>query len=145
MTFSGIDITDLLPQRRPFVLIDRLLDFDAERVQTSFEIREDTIFCEDGCLSESGLIENMAQTCAARMGYINKYVCGGTVKLGFIGAIRNMDIFRLPRVGEVVTTQIIVREEVFRMTLAEATVTVGGELIASGEMKISITDIAREE
>jgi predicted hotdog family 3-hydroxylacyl-ACP dehydratase len=144
MQFSDIDITELLPQRRPFILIDRLLDFDKERVQTSFEIRGDNIFCEGNYLNESGLIENIAQTCAARMGYINRYVCGETVKLGLIGAIRNMEIVRLPQVGEVITTQVSIREEVFRMTLVDAAVTVGEELIASGEMKISITNIACE-
>jgi predicted hotdog family 3-hydroxylacyl-ACP dehydratase len=144
MQFSDIDIADLLPQRRPFILVDRLLDFDKDRVLTLLEIRPDNLFCDEGCLSEAGLIENIAQTCAARMGYINKYVCRDTVKLGLIGAIRNLEIVRLPKLGEVITTQVCVCEEIFRMTLVHAAVSVGEELIASGEMKISITDIAPE-
>ncbi|MDR1557955.1 MAG: pseudouridylate synthase [Tannerellaceae bacterium] len=143
MQFPDIDITDLLPQRRPFILIDRLLDFDKERTLTSLQVREDNLFCDDGCLSESGLIETIAQTCAARMGYINRYLCHDTVKLGLIGAIRHLEIRRLPRVGEVITTQVLLVEEVFRMTLVQATVRVGEEPIASCEMKISITDIER--
>ncbi|MDR1918373.1 MAG: pseudouridylate synthase [Tannerellaceae bacterium] len=145
MQFSEIDITDLLPQRHPFVMIDKLLDFDKERVQTSLQVRKENIFCDEGCLSESGLIENIAQTCAARMGYINKYICDESVKLGFIGSIRNMEILRLPQIGEVLTTEILIVEEIFQMTLVHAAVSIGEERIASCEMKISITNIARKE
>jgi predicted hotdog family 3-hydroxylacyl-ACP dehydratase len=142
MQYADIDITELLPQRRPFIMIDRLLDFDRQSVQTSLEIRAENIFCDGNYLNESGLIENIAQTCAARMGYINRYVHGDTVKVGLIGAIRNLEIERLPQVGEVITTRVIVREEIFRMTLVDAVVTAGEERIAWGEMKISITSIA---
>jgi predicted hotdog family 3-hydroxylacyl-ACP dehydratase len=144
MRLTDIDITELLPQRRPFILVDRLLDFDRERVQTSFEVREESIFCDGNCLSEPGLIENIAQTCAARAGYINKYIGSDTVKLGLVGAIRNLEIFRLPQVGEVVVTQVSVKEEIFGMTLVDALVSVGEEPIARSEMKISLTDIPSE-
>ncbi|MDR2119756.1 MAG: pseudouridylate synthase [Tannerella sp.] len=143
--FDKIDIHDILPQRPPFVMIEKLLHVDDRITRTALHVREDNIFCEDGQLTESGVIENIAQTCAARMGYINKYVSNDTVKLGFIGSLRNMEIVRLPLAGETLVTQIDVREEIFRMTLVDATVRVGDELIASSEMKISVTDIARRE
>jgi predicted hotdog family 3-hydroxylacyl-ACP dehydratase len=126
-------------------MIDHLLAFDRVVTKTALSVREDNIFCDENRLTESGLIENIAQTCAARMGYINKYLSNDGVKLGFIGSIRNLEIFRRPKVGESIHTQIQVMEEIFQMTLVNATVTVGEELIASGEMKISITDIDRKE
>jgi predicted hotdog family 3-hydroxylacyl-ACP dehydratase len=141
MKFDEIDILDLLPQRPPFVMIDTLLHCDHNITKTAFRVQKDTVFCDDERLSESGLIENIAQTCAARMGYINKYVCNDTVKLGFIGAIRNQEIVRLPHVNEILTTQITVVEEVFQMTLVNACVRIEDELICSCEMKIAITDI----
>lgn len=144
MEFEEIDILELLPQRPPFVMIDCLLHCDKEVTRTSLLIKEENIFCEKGLLTESGLIENIAQTCAARMGYINKYLYNNTVKLGFIGAIRNLEIVRLPHVNEILTTQITVVEEVFQMTLVNASVRIDDETIASCEMKISITDIVGE-
>jgi predicted hotdog family 3-hydroxylacyl-ACP dehydratase len=144
MQFEEIDILDLLPQRPPFVMVDCLLHCDKVVTRTSLSVKEENIFCEKGLLTESGLIENMAQTCAARMGYINKYIYNDTVKLGFIGAIRNLEIVRLPRVNEILTTQITVVEEVFQMTLVNASVMIDDETIASCEMKISITDIVGE-
>ncbi|MDR0756313.1 MAG: pseudouridylate synthase [Tannerella sp.] len=145
MPFDEIDIPDILPQRPPFVMIGKLLHVDRRVTRTSLHVSGDNIFCEHGRLTESGVIENIAQTCAVRMGYINKYVKLDTVKLGFIGAIRNLEIVRLPRTGETLTTQIDVQEEIFGMTLVHATVKVENELIASSEMKISITDIERRE
>jgi predicted hotdog family 3-hydroxylacyl-ACP dehydratase len=145
--FEKIDILKLLPQRPPFVMVDKLLYCDLKTVKTALTVREDNIFCDDGRLAEAGLIENTAQTCAARMGYIS--ACpeagDGSVKLGFIGAIRDMEIFRLPLVGETLLTEIKVEEEVFQMMLVSATVTVGNEQIASGKMKIAITDTDRRE
>ncbi|MDR2626986.1 MAG: pseudouridylate synthase [Dysgonamonadaceae bacterium] len=140
MEFETIDILDLLPQRPPFVMLDRLLYCDGDTTQTAFVVKDSNIFCDNGHLSEAGLIENIAQTCAARMGYINTCTDAGngSVKLGFIGSIRDMEIFRLPAVGETLLTQVNVEEEVFQMTLVNATVTAGNEPIASGAMKIAI-------
>jgi predicted hotdog family 3-hydroxylacyl-ACP dehydratase len=141
-TFDEIDVLELLPQRPPFVMIDRLLHCDMTETRASLRVDENTFFREDNRLTEPGLVENIAQTCAARMGYINKYARHDTVKLGFIGAIRDMEISRLPRVGEVLTTRVEVREEIFQVTLVNASIKVGEELIASCGMKIFTTDIS---
>ena len=141
MQFEDIDILELLPQHRPFVMIDKLLHFDFDVTRTSFLVNEENIFYDNGRFTESGLIENIAQTCAARIGYINVYILKETIKLGFIGAIRNLEIFRLPQIDELLVTQIATIEEVFKMTLVKASITVGEEIIASCEMKISTTDV----
>jgi predicted hotdog family 3-hydroxylacyl-ACP dehydratase len=138
---GDINILDLLPQRPPFVMIDRLQHYDPKRTVTTFLVSRNSIFFDNERLTEAGLIENMAQTCAARMGYINKEIEGGTVKLGFIGSIKNMSIYRLPLEGETITTEINVLEEVFQMTLVNVSVRSSDSLIADGEMKISITNI----
>jgi predicted hotdog family 3-hydroxylacyl-ACP dehydratase len=140
MQFEDIDILTLLPQRPPFVMVGKLHHCDRDVTRTSYLVNRDNIFCNTEQFTESGLIENIAQTCAARIGYINKHIYNNTVKLGFIGAIRNLEIFRLPKIGELLVTQITTIEEVFQMTLVNATITVGEELISSCEMKISTTD-----
>ncbi|GHS85797.1 hypothetical protein FACS1894201_05920 [Bacteroidia bacterium] len=139
--FEAIDILEILPQRLPFVMVDKLLHFDFEATRTSYAVKADNIFCNDERFTESGLIENIAQTCAARIGYINKYIMKNTIKLGYIGAIRNLEIVRLPKIGELLVTQITTIEEVFKMTLINATIKVGEEVIVACEMKISSTDI----
>ena len=141
MEFEKIDILELLPQRKPFIMVDKLLYCDRAITKTALAVHEDNIFLENGILSESGLIENIAQTCAARMGYINKYMCNDNVKIGFIGSIKDLLIEDLPKVGDELKTTVEVVNEIFAITLVDAKVEIDNKVIASCEMKISITDI----
>jgi len=141
MTFEKINIEELLPQRKPFVMIDAMTHFDEVITRTGLKVADDNIFVENNEFTESGVIENIAQTCAARMGYINKYLCSDKVKIGFIGSLKDLVIEELPKVGDELKTTIEVISEVFAITLVNARVEVENKLIASCEMKISITDI----
>ena len=140
-TFEDIDIRELLPQREPFVMVGRILHFDMKRTITQTLIEENNLFVENGQLSQPGLIENIAQTCATRIGYINKYILKKAIQIGFIGAIRNLSISRAPQLGELITTEINVIEDVFGMTLVSASVKSGEELIAESEMKIAVKEV----
>lgn len=134
----GIDIHTLLPQQEPFVMVDRLIQIDEKSFATETLVKVENIFVDDGCLSASGLIENIAQTCAARIGFVNKYILQKGIQIGFIGAVRNLEILSLPQVGQTITTKVEVVEEVFGMTLAKATVTCEGETLVTTEMKIAL-------
>lgn len=128
---------DLLPQRPPFILIDHLTYYDERETSTRFTVREEGLFVEHGRLLTSGLVENIAQTCAARLGYYN-LISGLPVKIGVIGAVSNLWTRRMPLIGETLETTIRVKEEVFGMTLVDAEVRVMDERIATAEMKIAI-------
>lgn len=136
----SIDIHELLPQQEPFVMIDKLVHFDQTRTVSETTVSESNIFVDNGQFSASGLIENIAQTCAARIGYVNKYILKKGIQLGFIGAIRSLEVMRTPRVGELITTTIDVVDEVFGMTLANATVTSNDELLVSTQIKIALKE-----
>ena len=140
MSFEEINILELLPQREPFIAVGSLLHFDMETTITLTKITAESLFVSNGELSSSGVIENIAQTCATRIGYINKYILKKGIQIGFIGAIRKLEIYRLPKVGETIKTTINLVEEVFGMTLVSATVFVGEELIADTEMKIAVKE-----
>jgi len=96
------------------------------------------LFVEQGRFTAEGLMENIAQTCAARIGYVNKFILKKGIQIGFIGAVRNMEVTSLPRVGDKITTVVEVQEEVFGMTLASAIVTCNGTVLASTEIKIAV-------
>lgn len=128
---------DILPQRPPFILIDRLTHYDEAVTSTRFLVPVGHLFVSDGRLLPTGLIENMAQTCAARLGYYN-LISGLPVKIGFIGAISHLHILRTPLVGKYLDTTIRVKEEVFGMTLVDAEIRVDEEVIATAEMKMAI-------
>lgn len=139
-----IDIHELLPQQEPFVMIEHLTHFDERFTVTETEIKASNIFVEAGHFTASGMIENIAQTCAARIGYVNKYILKKGIQIGFIGAIRDLEILSLPQVGDIITTEVEVLEEIFGMTLAHATIKQGDRLLASTEIKIAVKEQEEE-
>lgn len=144
MYTGDIDILELIPQRPPFVLIDRLEDFGETCSVTSFRVPEGGVLVRDGRLSEAGLMENIAQSCAARIGYINKCLKHDTVKLGIIGSVKDLEVLAMPAVGAELRTEVKVLSEVFNITLVEACVREGETELARCQMKISLTDIDKE-
>lgn len=141
MNLTDIDIHELLPQQEPFVMVGKLIHFDMERTVTETRIADDNLFTEDGIFTPSGVIENIAQTCAARIGYVNKYILKKGIQLGFIGAIRNLKLHRCPKTGETIRTTVVTIEEIFGMTLVKATVCVDEEVLAESEMKIALSEV----
>ncbi|CCX61306.1 uncharacterized protein BN727_02083 [Bacteroides sp. CAG:598] len=137
---SSVNVLDLIPQRPPFIMIDCLTHFDPVITSSRFTVRDNNLFFSEGRLLASGLIENIAQTCAARIGYINR-LSNEVIKLGFIGAVRNLKIYKTPLAGDTIYTTITVKEEVFQMTLVDAVVKLNDETIAEAEMKIALSDI----
>lgn len=136
----AIDVHDLLPQQEPFVMIGCLTHFDEVRTVTETTVSEKNIFVDDGQFSASGLIENVAQTCAARIGFVNKYIRNSGIQIGVIGAVKNLNVLALPRVGQTITTTVDTISEIFGMTLANATVTCGDEILLTTEIKIGIRE-----
>lgn len=134
----SIDIHELLPQQEPFVMVTCLTHYDAETSVSQTTIGPDNIFVDNGYFSASGMMENMAQTCAARIGFYNKYVLHKDVQLGFIGAVRNYEVHELAPEASVIETRIDIMEEVFGMTLTRAEVRLEGRVIATAEIKLSV-------
>jgi predicted hotdog family 3-hydroxylacyl-ACP dehydratase len=124
-----------IPQKPPMVMVDRLVGIMDKTTVTSFLIREDNVFCEDGEFREPGLIENMAQTAAAGAG-AKPENSGIKAPLGFIGGIRNLKIDGFPKAGEVITTRATVLHEVFDATIVQGEVYLDDRLIAGCELKI---------
>ena len=83
------------------------------------------------------VVANIAQTAAARAGYIA--VTGNKpVQVGYIGAIKNLVIHSLPLVNDELLTEINVENQIFDVTLIKGKITCKGSLLAECEMKIFI-------
>jgi len=143
------DITDvnfikkLIPQKDPFVMIDKLLYFDTEKVVSGLKVTSDNILTSDEYFTEGGLIENMAQSIALHRGY-RGYVNRGKdekPKTGFIGSIKHATIHSLPKIGTELITTVEIIAEIMQVSLVEIRVNdEDGNLIASSEMKTIIVD-----
>lgn len=131
------NIVSLIPQRFPFVMVDALESCDDASAKTTFTIKQENIFIKNGILGEPALIENIAQTAAARIGYICRQE-NKPVPVGFIGAVQRLKVFSLPRTGDVLNTEVTIKNQVFNATIAEGNIYAGNEMIASCEMKIFV-------
>ena len=134
-------ITDIIPQRQPIIMIDSLLVCDQNYTETNLYIDKDNIFSKDGFFTEPGLVENIAQTAAARIGYLCKQA-NVDVPIGYIAAVKNLSIHLLPKVDSTIITQIKVTNQVLDITVITGTVMVDGNLAAECEMKIFAKKIA---
>jgi 3-hydroxyacyl-[acyl-carrier-protein] dehydratase len=129
------EIADYLPHEAPMVMIDRIYQCEGLGTTTGLTIRHDNIFVKNNVLTEPGIIENIAQTAAAKGGYEVKKL-GADPMIGFIGALKDLKIYFHPPVGEELITEIAVRNEVFSVTLIAGRSTCNGQLVAECEMKI---------
>ena len=106
---SHIEVSNFLPHREPMLMVDSVLEIDEKSVLTKFEISEKCIFLKQGKLSETGLIENAAQTASGVVGQTffdkNDLEGVGNRVVGYISAIKKVNIFHLPRVGDTILTQ----------------------------------------
>ena len=146
VTFSeeylrSIDVHTVLPQQEPFVMVGNLIAFSSDASTTETVIKDTNIFVDDGYFSPSGMMENIAQTCAARVGFYNKYVLHKDVQVGFIGAVRNYVINELPPVGTIIHTKVDILQDIFGMTLANAEVVCGDKVFATAEIKLSVRNV----
>jgi len=116
-------------------MVDSLFECDEKYVRTGFTPGAGNIFSEGGYFTEPGLIENMAQSAAAGTGYFynsqNK-----PSPVGYIGAIKDFSLSKLPGVNETFTTEVKVVAEVMNASVIKGNITCNGEEIASCEMKI---------
>jgi acyl dehydratase len=116
-------------------MVDRLLESNGTLTRTSFRITADNPLTTNSRFGMAGLIENMAQTAAAGAGFA-AFAAGGAVSSGAIVAINNLEITRLPELGEELTTEITVTARVADIVVISGRITCGPSVIATGEMKI---------
>jgi len=132
---QGEEIFQLIPQRPPIVMVDKFYGVEGNTSCSGLTVTTENLFCKDGVLQETGVIEHIAQSAAARVGYIALQQ-KEPVPLGFIGSVDKMKIYHLPTVGNELKTEITVMQEVGDITLISALVKSEETLIAEGRMKI---------
>jgi predicted hotdog family 3-hydroxylacyl-ACP dehydratase len=132
------NILSLIPQRPPFVMVDELVFSDENITRTSFRVSGDNVLVENGEFTEAGLMENIAQTASAGTGYIAN-IENKPVALGYIGSVKNFEVFALPKVNDELLTEVKIEEQVFDMTIISGTVKHNDTILARCEMNIFIS------
>jgi 3-hydroxymyristoyl/3-hydroxydecanoyl-(acyl carrier protein) dehydratase len=142
MLISEENILELIPQRYPMVMIDNLVACDEKQVVSQLTVRQDNLFLNRHGFTAEGMMENMAQTAAARTGYLllNKQAnLNFIAPIGVIGSIKNFRMYFQPAVGTVITSTVSVEHEVLMATVIKGMIEMNGELVADCDMQIFLT------
>lgn len=124
-----------IPQRAPFIMIDNLLQATPTQFHSDFRVAADNIFLEGRFLREFALIENIAQTSAAGIGYLNRE-SSTAPRDGFIGGISKLVLHELPTIDDLIQTHVHLRQQLGHMYLLRGENVVKGKTIMECEVKL---------
>ena len=124
----------LIPQKFPFVMVDKLLSFSESEVVAGLKVANENIFFSEGKFQEAGLIEHMAQSVALFTGY-QFYLKNEPAPTGYIGSIKSITIAELPELGAEIETTVNVLHEFMGVTLVDIVSKSKDIEIARGQMK----------
>lgn len=127
-------VEKLLPQKFPFVMVDKMYDYTETSLVSGFTIQKDSIFFQDGNFVESGLIEHIAQSIALHTGY-QFFLKNEPAPTGYIGSIKDVEIRQLPKLGDEIQTTVSILQEFAGITLVDAVTKLNDIVIAAGQMK----------
>lgn len=136
-----MDIKELIPQRAPIMMVDKLLHAEAEEAVCQLTVRPDNFFMDsDSLIAEPGIIEHIAQSASAFAGF--KAVAAGATQppVGYIGEVKNCHIYSRPGIGDVITTTITMGPEVEGVTIIRGESKVDDKVIADTTMKIFVKE-----
>ncbi len=107
---ANVDLRKFLPHRKSMLMVDKHLLLTDTIIKTKFLIKETNIFVENNHFLETGLIENIAQTCSIIVGssYFTDADADGENNsdvIGFISAIKYINIYKLPKVTDVLFSE----------------------------------------
>ncbi|AWG24690.1 ABC transporter permease [Flavobacterium kingsejongi] len=151
---TSIDIQLFLPHRAPMLMVDCIIEIGCEAVITQFTIEGDNIFVQNGFFSETGMIENAAQTCSSIVA--QSFFAEGDVEnkerlnvLGFISTIKTLTIYGLPPVNEtIVTKSTLISKydaEHYTTCLMDCKTYLGTQLLMKGEINLFIQEKSNEK
>ena len=127
-------VENLLPQKYPFVMVDKMYSYTENSLVSGLRIQNDNIFFHKGSFAESGLIEHMAQTVALHTGY-QFFLKKEPAPTGYIGSIKDVEIRKLPKLNDEIQTTVTILQEFGGITLVDVVTKLNGIEIAYGQMK----------
>ena len=127
-------VENLLPQKFPFVMVDKMYSFTETSLISGLKIQNDNIFFQNDIFLESGLIEHMAQSVALHTGY-QFYLKQEPAPTGYIGSIKNVEIKVLPKLHDEIQTTVSILQEFGGITLVDIVTKLNNIEIATGQMK----------
>ena len=82
---------ELLPHRGPMLLLDRVVEVRPDGMRCAAVVPEDSLFVRDGRLRRCALVEYLAQTMAAFVGWQGRLAGGEEVRRGYLVGARGVE------------------------------------------------------
>jgi len=124
-------VTDLIPHRAPWLLVDRVVDVAGERVCAEKRLTtNDPLLC-DG-LPETLVVEALAQTAACLNG------TGLGAHRGFLVAATGFEFHGRAQAGETLTLVAVRTASLGALHRFSGEATVDGRLVAKGQMTFAV-------
>ncbi len=139
MIIENISLEKIIPQRAPFAMIDCLVKHSSKAATSSLQISSSNILVENNYLSAAGMLENMAQTAAAHLGY-EAYLRDLEAPVGFIAAVKNFIVNENPVVGTQIETTIEYTNTIINIHIVNAVTYLNDKEIAKAELRIFIQE-----
>jgi len=137
---NNVEITKLILQRAPIIMVDELVKIDGDKAITCLTIRADNFFIDaDGLLAETGLLEHIAQSASAVAGHRALAAGENTPPVGYIGEIKNFHCYRRPQIDDELHTTITMGIEIAGVTIITGEIFLSGDKVADTQMKIFIS------
>ena len=132
------DIESLIPQRPPIVMVDEFMNKDETSCHSTLTISSDNIFLDErNHMIAEGILEHIAQTAAAYIGYRRK-LCNENVNFGYIGDIKRCSICGpMPTAGQELETDVRIVSQIENITMISAETRVNGQTIVNCRMKLA--------
>ena len=125
------------------LMADQIIEISSTKVKTSLLITENNIFIDVDHLSESGIIEHMAQTCSAIFGHTFYKEENNESKrlIGFITNIKKLTISSLPKYNSTIISKAEKISEYENICNINCQTFCNNILIADAEMSMFIREI----
>ena len=148
MKYKGVEILQLIPQRKPFVMVDTFEtgeepttagSLTGASCTTSLSVRLDNYFMlPSGEMSESGLIEHIAQSASALAGHVATQQGAVNPPVGMIAEVKHFVCQRRPLANEHITTTVTMGFSFGSMTLCHGKSCIGNDTICEVDLKIFV-------
>jgi predicted hotdog family 3-hydroxylacyl-ACP dehydratase len=130
-------IEELIPHRTPMRWIDALTDCTDTTATATAQFTAEHFAVKNGEITETALVECVAQTVAAALGQRMRGGGGSSVgNNGMLAAVSNFKIFTLPPLNQTLTIEVRELKRLGPMLMISGTVSCAGQLLAAGELSL---------
>jgi 3-hydroxyacyl-[acyl-carrier-protein] dehydratase len=133
------NIEQLLPHRKPMVMIDELVSFDQDSAVATKCFDDDSYGVDDGVVAEPLLIEALAQTVAAFHGK-HRRLQGMEPTMGMLVGVNDFEFILPAKSKYKLEISVRIDKVLGQFRIASGAIHQQGNLIAKGEMKFYIND-----